>query len=123
MEDRTRRRRGRLWLWSGLGVLIVGGAVAGLLVVRNARGNGEKKKDDKSGPTASPVELCVCDRGRISTWLQTTTTLEAENSAALVARGQGEVVAVLAEEGQWVERGSVLARLDDTNATLAVERA
>ena len=123
MDDRTATRRSRrVWLWSGLGLLVVAGTLAGLLVVRNARGNG-KKKDDKAGPSASPVELSVVDRGRISTWLQTTTTLEAENSAALVARGQGEVVAVLAEEGQWVEKGAVLARLDETSAKLAVDRA
>jgi RND family efflux transporter MFP subunit len=117
-----RRGARRIWIWSGLGVLIVAGAIAGLLVVRNARGNG-KKKEDKSGPAASPVELSMVDRGRISTWLQTTATLEAQNSAALVARGQGEVVALPAEEGHWVERGTVLARLDDSEMKLAVERA
>lgn len=123
MDDRTATRRSRrFWLWSGLGVLVVAGTIAGLLVVRNARGNG-KKKDDKAGPSSSPVELSVVDRGRISTWLQTTTTLEAENSAALVARGQGEMVAVLAEEEQWVEKGAVLARLDEVSARLAVDRA
>lgn len=123
MDDRKATGRSRrLWIWSGLGMLVVAGTIAGLLVVRNARGNG-KKKDDKTGPTAAPVELSVVERGRISTWLQTTTTLEAQNAAALVARGQGEVVAVLAEEGQWVERGAVLARLDDTDARLAAERA
>jgi hypothetical protein len=41
MEARivTRRSR-RLWFWSGLGVLVVVGVIAGVLVVRNARGNG-----------------------------------------------------------------------------------
>jgi RND family efflux transporter MFP subunit len=63
------------------------------------------------------------DRGRISTWLQTTTTLEAQNAAALVARGQGEVVSLNAEEGHWVEKGATLARLDETEARLAVDRA
>lgn len=117
----TRRSR-RVWLWSGLGVLIVAGVIGGVLVVRNARGNG-KKKDEKAGPSAAPVELSVVDRGRISTWLQTTTSLEAQNSAVLVAKGQGEVVALLAEEGRWVEKGATLARLDDTDARLALERA
>ena len=123
MEARmvTRRSR-RLWLWSGLGVLVVAGAIAGVLVVRNARGNG-KKKDDKGGPSAAPVELSVVQRGPISTWLQTTTTLEAQNTAVLVAKGQGEVVGLLAEEGRWVEKGAILARLDDTDARLALERA
>ena len=123
MNDQLAMRRSRrVWMWSALGVLVLVLAVAGLLVVRNARGNG-KKKDDKPGPAAAPVELSMVDRGRISTWLQTTTTLEAQNAAALVARGQGEVVALLAEEGHWVEKGATLARLDDTSAKLAVDRA
>jgi membrane fusion protein, multidrug efflux system len=116
------RRSRRLWLWSGLGLLVVAGVIAGVLVVRNARGNG-KKKDDKGGPLASPVELSVVERGPISTWLQTTTTLEPQNSAVLVAKGQGEVIELMAEEGRWVEKGASLARLDDTDARLALERA
>ncbi len=123
MEGRTGSRRSRrVWIWSGVGVLVVAGVVVGVLLVRNAGGNG-KKKDGETGPTAAPVELTVVQRGRIATWLQTTTTLEAQNAAVLVARGQGEVVALLAEEGHWVEKGAVLARLEDTEARLAAERA
>lgn len=116
------RRSRRIWLWSTLGVVVVGGAIGGVLLVQNARGNGGKK-DDKAGPAAAPVELSVVQRGSISTWLETTAALEAENTAVLVARGQGEVVSLPAEEGQWVEPGATLARLEDTEARLAVERA
>jgi membrane fusion protein (multidrug efflux system) len=123
MDERMGGRRSRrAWLWSVIGVLVIGGAIGGVLLARNAGGNG-KKKTDKGGPPPAPVELSVVHRGSISTWLQTTTTLEAQNSAVLVARGQGEVVGTLAEEGRWVERGATLARLDDTNARLALERA
>jgi len=122
MEERKVGRSRRVWIWSALGVLIVAGAIGGVLMARNAGGNG-KKKTDKAGPPPAPVELSVVHRGSISTWLQTTTTLEAENSAVLVARGQGEVVGAPVEEGRWVERGATLARLDDTNARLALERA
>jgi RND family efflux transporter MFP subunit len=118
----TRRSR-RIWVWSALAALVVAGVIGGLLVAKSAVGNGNKKKGDKDGPAASPVELTTVTRGSIATWLQTTTSLEAQNSATLVARGQGEVVAVLAEEGQWVQKGAVLARLDDTNARLALQRA
>jgi len=123
MEARigTRGSR-RIWIWSGLGVLVVAAVIVGVFVVRNARGNG-KKKTETGGPAAAPVELSVVARGPISTWLQTTTTLEAHNAAVLVAKGQGEVVELLAEEGQWVEQGATLARLEDTDARLAVERA
>jgi membrane fusion protein (multidrug efflux system) len=123
MELRTNTRRSRrVWLWSALGVLVVAGTIGGVLLARNAGGNG-KKKNDKAGPPAAPVELSVVHRGSISTWLQTTTSLEPQNSAVLAARGQGEVVGLVAEEGQWVEKGATLARLEDTNARLAVERA
>jgi membrane fusion protein (multidrug efflux system) len=123
MEQKTITRRSRrVWLWSALGLLVVGGAIGGVLLARNAGGNG-KKKNEKAGPPAAPVELTVVQHGSISTWLETTSTLEPENSAVLVARGQGEVVGVVAEEGQWVEKGATLARLDDTNARLALQRA
>ena len=62
-------------------------------------------------------------RGGITTFLETTTTLEARNSATLVAQRQGQVRALPAEEGHWVARGAVLALLDDTEAKLAVDRA
>lgn len=105
-------------------------AVAGVgvvLVTRNADGKagpvkqGRDKKE--AGPTASPVEVAVVEQGGIATFLQGTTTLEARNAATLVASRQGRVVELKAEEGQWVEKGAVLARLDDTEARLAVDRA
>ena len=112
----------RVLLWSIVGVVVVGAVVTGLLVAKNAGGNG-KKKTDKDAPPAAAVELTEVRRGSIATYLQTTTTLEARNSAVLVASRQGQVRQVLAEEGQWVAQGAVLARLDDTEARLAVERA
>jgi RND family efflux transporter MFP subunit len=40
-----------------------------------------------------------------------------------VARAQGQVVELVADEGEWVQKGAVLARLDDTEARLRVRRA
>jgi membrane fusion protein (multidrug efflux system) len=40
----------------------------------------------------------------------------------LVARRRGQVLAIPAEEGMWVEKGATLARLDDHEAKLAVQR-
>lgn len=128
-SSRSRGPSRRVLMWSALATLVVAGGITVLFVARNADGKGTRapgaktaaaKKD--SAPVA-PVELSEVRRGRIDTWLETTATLEARNSAAIIARRQGQVMALLAEEGQWVERGAVLARLDNTEARLAVDHA
>ena len=75
-------RRGWL-IWSAAALVVIAVGV-GLLVARNGRGDG-KKKNEKEGPTAAPVEVAAVRLGDITTSLETTTTLEARNSATLVA--------------------------------------
>ena len=126
MEDHTvPRRRRRALIWSIGGVLTLAVAAAIMLTVRGAGGNGsaqKKKKDGPAGPVASPVELSEVRRGTITTHLQSTAALEARNSATLVARRSGQVVAILVEEGRAVRRGDPLARLDDREARLTFQR-
>jgi membrane fusion protein (multidrug efflux system) len=69
------------------------------------------------------VEVTVLQHGDLSTWLEASGTLEARNSAMLVAERAGRVVALRAEEGDRVATGAVLAQLDDADALLAVQRA
>ena len=119
-------RRSRRPLWIGLiAVAIVVIVAGGLLVARNGQANNAAKKKSKKddGPTAAPVELTTVGKGDISTFLETTTVLEAANTAVLVARRQGQVVALLAEEGQSVGEGQPLAKLDDQEAKIALDRA
>jgi RND family efflux transporter MFP subunit len=110
-------------LWPVVGVAAVAVIAGGLLVARNGQANGDKKKGKKDEIPAAPVELSTVGKGSISTFLETTTVLEAVNSATLVARRQGQVTALLADEGRPVARGLVLARLDDTEARFALSRA
>lgn len=128
MSQAKRRRPRPLILWSalGLGLLVVGGGI--VFAMRNAQGDGpaskaKGKKNGKDAPIASPVELSRAAKGDIATFLETTTTLEPENQATLVAKKQGQVVAVLAEEGQAVRPGQLLARIDDTAAKLTFDKA
>ena len=121
------RRRRAMWWWvaAALTLVVVAGAA---LTVRRANGNGSshgpgRKKAEKETSLATPVELQEVRAGSIATYLQNTTTLEPRNSAVLVARRQGQVTAIPAEEGMWVGHGQVLARLDDREARLGVERA
>jgi membrane fusion protein (multidrug efflux system) len=121
MEARTMKPRKRVLLWSAVGLVVAAVVTGGLLIARNGRGDG-KKKGEKEGPTAAPVEVAEVRRGNLTTFLETTATLEARNAATLVASRPGQVRRLHAEEGQFVRQGETLARLDDTEARLVVER-
>lgn len=123
MELAPAPRRRRRWLWPVVGLAVALVVAGGLLIARNGQANGDKKKDKKDAIPAAPVELSTVGKGSISTFLETTTVLEAVNSATLVARRQGQVVALLADEGRTVVKGQTLARLDDTEARIALSRA
>ena len=124
METQGKRRPRRVLVWSivGVGVVVVAAGVAFMATSAGGNGKDDKKKKKSEEVLASPVELSEVTSGRISTFLETTTTLEARNATDLVARRGGQVVALPIEEGAYVTRGQVLARLDDTEERLAVER-
>jgi membrane fusion protein (multidrug efflux system) len=109
---------------SSLGLVVLV-AVGLSFAFKNANSNGKTKKGkaERDSIPASPVEVSEVRDGPINTFLETTATLEARNQATLVARREGPVVEIATEEGQWVTAGSLLARLDDKEARLAVERA
>jgi len=117
------RRSRRPLIIGAIALAIVAIVAAGLLVARNGQAKSTRKGKKDDGPTAAPVELTTVGKGDISTFLETTTVLEAQNTAVLVARRQGQVVALLAEEGQQVQQGQTLARLDDAEARIALGRA
>jgi membrane fusion protein (multidrug efflux system) len=121
MPELNPKRGGRrLLIWSVAAVVVLAIGAGGLLMARRADG---KKKPEKESAPAAPVEVAQVRKGGITTFLETTTTLEARNTAILVAQRQGQVRALPAEEGQWVARGAVLAVLEETEAKLAVDRA
>lgn len=126
MEPRIKRRARSRVLWSGVVVVTVAVvAVAALFVARAGSvpgGRAAKGKKGPEAPQASPVELTEVRRGPITTYLVGTASLEPRHSAALLAERAGQVTAILAEEGAWVRRGQPLARLDDRDARLAVQR-
>ena len=119
-----RKPRRRMLIASTLGLVLLVTAVGLSCAFKNAGSNGKnKKKAEKEAVPASPVEVSEVKDGPINTFLETTATLEAQNQATLVARREGPLVEVAAEEGQWVRTGDLLARLDDKEARLAVDRA
>ena len=62
--------------------------------------------------TPVPVEVSMPVRADIFATYHATSTIESDADAPVIARVAGETVQLLVEEGEYVEEGQVLARLD-----------
>jgi len=83
---------------------------------------GSGKNADKKA-VVMPVEIAQVTAGDAAAIYSGTANLEADSQAIVVARTAGIVLQVLAEEGDRVQTGQVLARLDDARLKLERERA
>lgn len=70
-----------------------------------------------------PVEADAVTNGSISSNYVTTAVLEAKEEAFVVARASGIIDAIYVEEGDYVEKGQVLAKLDAQRYELNLLRA
>jgi membrane fusion protein, multidrug efflux system len=80
------------------------------------------EKGDKK-PEAVPVEVVAVSRRPISASYTGTANLEAPGESQVVAKTSGVMVQLMAEEGQMVRKGQVLARLDGDRARLEASRS
>lgn len=121
MSATTLSRRNRLsgrWVTVGI-VLIVAAIIAALLI------NGRGQRASASSPVTTPVT-----RGNLVAAVSGSGTIAAEQSLNLAFQAGGTVTDVLVKEGDMVQAGQALARLDDralqlqvTNARSALESA
>lgn len=72
---------------------------------------------------AIPVEARQIHTGDIQSTYTTTAILEAREEAFVVARASGIIEAILVEEGDYVEKGQELARLDKRRYELNLAKA
>jgi membrane fusion protein (multidrug efflux system) len=70
-----------------------------------------------------PVEVQLPELGLASSSYATTATLEPSSDAEINARATGVVRELLSEEGDYVEAGQILLRLEDDDQRLRVKRA
>ncbi len=117
--------------------LILLAIVIGSLVLSGCKGGKEAEsdetakteevgKDGKEGekkPEAVPVEVVSVGRQAITASYAGTANLEAPGESQVVAKTSGVMVQLLAEEGQVVRKGQVLARLDGDRVRLEAERS
>ena len=70
-----------------------------------------------------PVRVVSPEVTEIFATYRTTSTIESDRDAPIAARVQGEVVELLVEEGDWVEKGQLLARLDGDRLRIQMHQA
>ena len=86
-----------------------------LAIALTGCGVGEAKVADtveQDASSALPVEISLPEREDIYATYHTTSSLDSDSDAPVLARVAGEVVEILVEEGTKVEEGQVLAKLD-----------
>ncbi|NND58738.1 MAG: efflux RND transporter periplasmic adaptor subunit [Gammaproteobacteria bacterium] len=86
----------------------------------NISGGDDSEDDEESAPI--PVEIAAVRRGDINAIYTGTAALEVEAQADVLSKVAGEVTQLLVEEGDSVDKGQVLARLDGDRLRLEVQR-
>ena len=87
--------------------------VAALALVACGDANGDNAgKDGKDKVPAVPVEVAATQRAEMAALYTGTAPVESDRKAFVMPKVKGEIRSVLADEGQRVRAGQVLARLD-----------
>jgi membrane fusion protein (multidrug efflux system) len=106
-------------------------SLLGASVVLTGCGQANATKSEESEQIAKeevkvipvPVEVDTVERGSISSTYTTTAVLEAKEEAFVVPRASGIIEQIMVEEGDYVEKGQVLAQLEPQRYQLNLQRA
>lgn len=98
------------------------GLLLGLLALAACQPGGAKDKKVEEAPPI-PVDAALIDSAPLIAAYRGTATLSAEGAATVVARTAGVIEAIAVEEGDRVETGATLARLDTERLQLEADRA
>ena len=82
-----------------------------------------KEEDEEIAEFAIPVMIASIERKDISSNFHTTTTLEARNEADIISRVTGIIEQLTVEEGDFVNKGQLLAKIDPRRYQLALNKA
>lgn len=115
-------RRGRRWLWIGLGALVIIVA-AGFLMMGRPKGQQiPAAKGGKGQTQLQTVTVARPGQQTVSTIVTGTGTLAAKREMPVGVAGEGGLVTrVLVDAGSWVKKGQVLAVVDRSVQTQTAE--
>ncbi len=88
-----------------------------------AEEDGEDNNEDEDEAPAVPVEVAYPDRGDVYAMYSGTAPVEALAEATVIAKVGGEIRSLIAEEGDVVEEGQELARLDGDRLALELSES
>jgi membrane fusion protein (multidrug efflux system) len=101
-----------------------GGGQGGRPQTQGARPGGRPGEGaGRPAAQAVPVAVAQAAAGPIASYYRATATLEAEKEAQVLARVAGVVEAIVAEEGDRVEEGDPLLRIDNGEYRLRLDQA
>ncbi len=110
----------RRWL-VGLAVVVLCGACAAVTLAVRPGGGGGLLRFGRPAPVN--LKKAVIDKGDLRSEVTATGSVVAKGQSDLSFDQAGTVVELLVSEGQHVEAGQILARLDDTNEQFNVQQA
>lgn len=95
-----------------------------ILVTLQACNGGEEMTENSEDDTpVIPVEVSNVSRGNISAYYSNTATLEAEQEATVVSKVRGIIEELYVEEGDRVQAGQVIAKIEDEQYQIEADRA
>ncbi len=104
--------------------LLFAGLITGLTLPLSGCNNAEAVAEEKEAEVmAIPVEVVQVSLGDISSNYVTTTVLEANQEAQVIAKASGILEKLYVEEGQYVEAGQLLAEIEPERFQLSLEKA
>jgi membrane fusion protein (multidrug efflux system) len=116
MTTRTDAQHGRARRWAGLALILAGG----LFAAACQPGKGKSDDEEAGKVSAVPVETQPLRRGEMVAVHSGTAPIEADEESQVVAKVGGEVRQIYVEEGDAVQAGQLLARLDGDRLRLTL---
>ena len=81
------------------------------------------ESEDGEDETRVPVSIAEVRRGSVSSYVSATANLVAENEVMVIAETEGRLLELHAEEGDFVEKGQILAVLMRDDEQIAFDKA
>ena len=102
-----------------------GGGTQAAQATHGQGGHGKPGQGERRRPSQPPTPVAVdlATRGDIASYYTATATLTAEKEAQILARATGVSLSLHCEEGDWVEAGQALLRIEDNEYRLRLAQA